>query len=349
MSPQLAARHSSVLFALVGEFILTGEPVGSQTLVRKHGLNLSPATVRGVLADLEHRGFLTQPHRSAGRIPTESAFRLFVQALHKTQRLPPGIAAKISSWLEDLTPSSDLLRSTGKLLSELASAPAIVTRVLDRSRKLLKIQFIPTRLGEVLSVVVFADGTVENRFIKLDTPLSPRALDRIHALLEDVVEGRTLTDVRAHFATTCAAHRDILEGLGAAGCRLVDAVLDTVSRAREIIVEGQARLLDNPHPAQGEQLRSLMRALEDRERLLMMLDRIDATREVQVFLGGEIGDTSGGPMSLVAAPFRVADGTTAGTVGIIGPARMDYTTVVPMVGATADAVGTVLARGDIRG
>jgi heat-inducible transcriptional repressor len=300
-----------------------------------------------VLADLEEMGYLVQPHTSAGRVPTQAAFRLFVDALMKTQQLSPEAAAKIASWLDEAAPGQDMLRSTGKLLSELTGVPAIVARVPGEDRTVLRIRFIPTRPHEVLSVVVFSDGSVENRFIRVEQPISERELGRLHDLLERVVEGHSVAEIREHFAQQRDDNREAINRLEVAEQRLVDGVLTSRGQVSEVVVEGQSRLLERPDLTSGMGIKDMLTALEDHERLVSMLDRTMAANHVQVFLGGELGEAGGaGTMSLVAAPFRSSDGETAGAVGVLGPARMDYPVVVPLVGATADAVGAVLSRAE---
>ena len=323
-------------------------PLGAELSSKKYRFDLSPATIRNVLADLEDMGFLVQPHTSAGRVPTEKAFRLFIDALMKTRQLSAPDAAKIADWLQHESAGDDLLRSTGRLLSELTGSPALVARRRAESRPLLKIRFILTRPGELLSVVVFRDGTVENRFIQVDLPLREGELDRVHQLLEEVSEGLTLTELREHFVSARDAGRDETQPLNDRGLSLVSAALDQTSRASELVVEGQARLLDQAGWSQGEQLKELMHALEDRERLVNLLDRTLESKNVQVFLGEDVGGSNDAPMSLVAAPYRGQNGEPGGAIGVIGPTRMDYSVVVPLVGATADAVAAALARAEQR-
>lgn len=348
MAEPLTRRAREVLYALLNEFIAKGEPVGSRTLVKKYRFDLSPATIRNVLADLEDMGFLVQPHTSAGRVPTEKAFRLFIDALMKTRQLSAPDAAKIADWLRHESAGEDLLHSTGRLLSELTGSPALVARRRAESRPLLKIRFIPTRPDELLSVVVFRDGTVENRFIHIDVPFKDGELDRVHQLLEEVAEGRTLAQLRDPFVHAKGTGRDETQPLNDRGLSLVSAALDRTSRASELVVEGQARLLDYAGWSQGEQLKDLLHALDDRDRLVTLLDRTLESKNVQVFLGGDVGGSNEAPMSLVAAPYRSQSGEPGGAVGVIGPTRMDYSVVVPLVGATADAVATALARAEQR-
>ncbi len=348
MSEPLTRRAREVLYALLNEFIATGEPVGSRTLVKKYRFDLSPATIRNVLADLEDMGFLVQPHTSAGRVPTEKAFRLFIDALMKTRQLSAPDAAKIADWLKTETSGEDLLRSTGRLLSDLTGSPAVVARRRAEVRALLKVRFIPTRPDEVLSVVIFRDGTVENRFIHLDLPFQSGELERLHQLLEEVAEGQTLSQLRDHFVQASNAVNDDSKPLTDRGLSLVSAALDQTARGSELVVEGQAKLLERADWAQGDQIKDLMHALEDRKRLATLLDRTLESKNVQVFLGGDMGVDSEAPMSLVAAPYRSQNGEPGGAVGVIGPTRMDYSMVVPLVGATADAVATALARAENR-
>lgn len=336
-----------MLYAAVSEFIRTGEPVGSRTLTKRYRFDLSPATIRNVLADLEDLGYLVQPHTSAGRVPTQAAFRLFIDALMKTQQLSPEAASKIATWIDEAAPGQDMLRSTGRLLSELTGVPAIVARVPGEDRTVLRIRFIPTRPHEVLSVVVFSDGSVENRFIRIEQTVSERDLGRLHDRLERAVEGHNLAEIREHFARARDDNREEIARLELAEQKLVDGVLAARSQVSEVVVEGQSRLLERPELTSGLELKDLLSTLEDHDRLVNILDRTMAANHVQVFLGGELGEASGGAtLSLIAAPFRTKDGDAAGAVGILGPARMDYPVVVPLVGATAEAVGAAMSKAD---
>ena len=340
----LSKRARSVLYSVVTEFIATGEPVGSRTLTKKYGFDLSAATIRNVLADLEDSGFLAQPHTSAGRVPTEAAFRLFIDALMEIQQLSPEDAGRIAAWYADLQPGADILKETGKLLSSMTGAPAVLVRSRVEARTLLKVRFIPTRPGELLSVIVLSDGSVENRFIHVEQPLSDGEVERLHNMLEEVLEGKTLAGLRDHFASGLAERRDELVELQRLGLRLFTAALDGIRREPDVVIEGQSRLFDRPEFASADHVRELMRAREERERLVTLLDRALTTERVQVFLGAETTETMGFAVSLVAAPYRAEDGSPGGAIGVIGPTRMDYPVVIPLVGATASAMTAALAR-----
>lgn len=332
-----------MLYAVVSEFIATGEPVGSRTLTKKYGFDLSAATIRNVLADLEDAGYLAQPHASAGRLPTHAAFRLFVDALMQLRRLREEEASRINEWIVDLEPGADLLRETGKLLSDLSGAPAVVARANNQDRTLLKLRFIPTRPQELLSVLVFSDGTVENRFIRVERPITDAELERLHNMLEVVVEGRTLRAVRDAISLSMAEERQELALMRELGDALMRATADS-PRSIDVVIEGQTRLLEQPEFGNVEHVRELFRALEDRERLVGLLDRALESDRVQVFLGEETSSAVGYPVSLVATRYQDDGGHPSGAVGVIGPARMDYPYLVPLVAATAEAVSTVISR-----
>jgi len=340
----LPKRARSVLYAAVTEFIASGEPVASRTLTKKYGFELSAATIRNVLADLEESGYLTQPHTSAGRVPTEAGYRLFVDALMEERTLSDEERADIDGWFYELPPGTDLLREAGRRLSHLSGAPALLVRASSATRTLLKLRFIATRPGELLAVIVFSDGTVENRFLSLAEPVSDVELERIHNMLEEAVSGRTLVDVREYFVNGLREQTDELGLLQQKGLSLVRAAADGASRGLSIEIEGQARLLERPEFGNVESARELLRVLEDRQRLLALLDSALSSDNVRVFLGEEAAQAVGCPVSVVAAPFREDDGESAGALGIIGPTRMDFPFVVPRVSAAAEAMSAALSK-----
>jgi heat-inducible transcriptional repressor len=340
----LPKRARSVLYAAVTEFIATGEPVASRTITKKYGFELSAATIRNVLVDLEEAGYLNQPHTSAGRVPTEAAYRLFVDALMEERQLSDEERADIDSWFHALPVGTDLLREAGRRLSRLSGAPALLVRASGETRTLLKLRFIATRPGELLAVIVFSDGTVENRFLSLEAPVSDAELERIHNMLEEAAAGRTLVALREHFISGLLEQNDELVALHQKGLSLVRAAADGAARGLSIEVEGQARLLERPEFGDVGRARELLRVLEDRERLLSLIDSALASDNVRVFLGEEAAQAVGCPVSVVAAPFRDDDGERTGALGVIGPARMDFPFVVPRVSAAAEAISAALAK-----
>lgn len=336
-----SSRGRAVLYALVTEFIESGEPVGSRTLTQKHGFDLSAATIRSELKELEDAGYLAQPHTSAGRVPTERAFRLFIDALMQVRELPREDTGRIRDLFSEVRPGADLMREAAKLLSDLSGVPAVLVQARSEQRKVQTLRFIPTRPGELLSVSVMSDGTVENRFIAADG-FDAAQLERLHNLLDQHVAGRTLSDLREHVDALIRAQRDELATFMQKGASLLSAALEGADRSQDIIVEGRSRLMDGKL-VETERLRALMMALEDRTELVRLLDRTLVSPDVQVFLGEETARVVGHPVSVVAAPYRRNDSTALGAVGVVGPTRMDYPFLVPLVGATAAAMSRALS------
>jgi heat-inducible transcriptional repressor len=339
----LSKRERAILSAVVTEFTATGEPVASRTLAKKYALDLSPATIRNVLADLEDQGYLMQPHSSAGRVPTEAAFRLFIDALLRLQRLSPEDASKISGWFGGLPPGADLFRGAGRLLSDMTGAAAVLVRSPAPARTLAALRFIRTFPGELLGVIVHSDGSVENRFIQVEPSPGEPELLRLHNMLEEAVAGRTLAEVRDYFAHRVGENRDEVQALRQVGVSLLEAAIEAADVRPEVIIEGQTRLFERPEFDTTELLRDLVRVLDEREQLVSLLNRIIETDRVQVFLGGETTQKMGVAVSLVAAPYQSL-GRPGGAVGIIGPVAMDFSSVIPVVSATAEAMSAALAR-----
>ena len=340
----LPLRTRKILFAVVTEFISSGGPVGSRTLARKYGLDLSAASIRNVLSDLEEDGYLKQPHTSAGRVPTDQALRLFIDTLMEVRAVSPEDQRKMGArFAEIYARADDPLREAGRYLSELSGAAAVIAAPRRELRSLAQLRFIPTRPGQLLAVLVFSDGTVENRFVPIEAPISEGDLLRIHNLLADVIEGRTLGEVRDLFARRLAEDRVAFDALRRTAFELGSRAMPDVQNRDPLVIEGQARLIDLPEYTDVSRLKKVVLALEERADLVGLLDRTLAAGSVTVFVGSEAGDLGGGELSLVVAPY--ADhGRVAGTVGVLGPTRMDYAKVMPLVDATANAMSEALSR-----
>jgi heat-inducible transcriptional repressor len=240
--------------------------------------------------------------------------------------------------------AEDPLREAGRYLSELSGTAAVVAAPKKELRSLAQLRFIPTRPGQLLAVLVFKDGSVENRFVSIEAPISDVELTRVHNVLADVIEGRTLGEVRDLFARRLADDRVAVDALRRRAFELGSRAMPDVAGHEQLVIEGQARLIDLPEYTDVARLKKLMLALEERQDLVSLLDRTLSAGSVTVFVGSETGDLGGGELSLVVAPY--ADhGRPSGTVGVIGPTRMDYAKVMPLVDATANAMTEALARG----
>jgi heat-inducible transcriptional repressor len=340
---ELNGRARKILYAAVTEFIATGEPVGSRTLSKKYDIDLSAASIRNVLADLEDGGFLHQPHASAGRVPTDRAFRFFIDALMQVREISEGERTAIEGRFHALSPGSDPLREAARLLSAMTGTAAVVVAPKLENQTLKQLRFIPTRPGEMLAVVVTSAGNVENRFIRVDAHPSSDELTRVHNLLDDVLEGRSLREVRELFARRLQDARNELGVLRRRAFELGDAALRQGPHAVDIVIEGQAQLLDKPEFADVDRIKQLVRMLEERERLVSILDSTLETRGVKIVLPGEEDLEQ---VSLIGTRYSVDDEgiRMSGSVGVIGPTRMDYASIVPLVHETARGLGAYLQR-----
>jgi len=341
---ELNVRARQVLYHCVSEYVATGEPVGSRTLAKKSGLDLSPASIRNVLSDLEESGYLRQPHASSGRVPTDRAFRLFIDALMHVRALTTEESSTIRETYSSLEPGQNVMRETGKLLSALTGTAAVVVAPRPETLVLKQLRFLRTGPNEVLAVLVMNNGSVQNRF--LSAQVTENDLQRIHNLLDDVVEGRTLGDLRDLLERRLQSERVQHDELRRRAFELGGAAVEHAAGSEaDLVIEGQERLLEKPEFIDASQVRRLVTALDAREKLIKLLDLAMGTKGGHVAIGDETGDLGGGQLAIVGAAYT-SHGQTAGTVGVIGPTRMDYARVLPLVAATATAMSEFLERSE---
>lgn len=338
---ELGYRARRILYSLVTEYIATGTPVGSRTLVRKYPLNISAATARNELADLETAGLVTQPHTSSGRIPTEKGFRVFVDALVQMREVTVDERNSIATRLRNLAPGrDDIIRETGKLLSEITGTAALIAPPLVQAQRLTQLRFIPLREEQMLAVMVMKDGTVQNRAVPIERGMPPEELERIHNYLAEHIEGRTLADLRDTLAQHVEDERGEYVRLRNLAHEMVDKTASEMPSESIVVIEGQRLLFDRPEFTDPDKIRTFVRAFEERQHLLSLLDRTIRAGGVHVLIGSEAHIEDLEDVSLIATKYQ-GDGAT-GSVGLIGPARVDYGKLVPLVEFTARMISEVL-------
>jgi heat-inducible transcriptional repressor len=336
----LSLRARRVLVAVVTEFIATGEPVASAALARRPGgNNLSSASIRAIFAELETEGYLSKPHSSAGRVPTERAWRHFAEALlQTTSATSTERTTELDRRYAEVPPGLDaLMRFTGRVLSELTGVAAVVLPPRSESWELRDLRFVWLRPTELLAVIVATTGAVQNRVMRVDEALSTAEVERVNNVLQARIQGRTLPELREAFARELEAGDD--RGPNALARRALamgQAALDKVIGA-EVVVEGTAQLLERPEFASVDRTRQAVRTLEDHALIVKLLDRTLASPGLQVLIGSAAPETGiGGDLSLVAANFG------SGAVGVIGSTRMDYPAVMPLVRHAAQHLRGIL-------
>lgn len=337
----LTLRSKKILQAVVSEYLQTGEAVGSRTVTRRHAIDLSAATVRNVMADLEELGLLVQPHTSAGRVPTPAGLRFFIDSLLKVRTLSPKEKELIRERYGDDTKDFEaVMQSTSRALSEITRHAGIVLAPTPARERFQHIEFVPLKNGSALCILVTTDGRIENKLIDFAEDLSTPRLERIHNYLNSLLSGLTLDETRQLVVKEMGSEKNQYDQLVAQALRMGDRALGTAQRGAEVIVSGGANLLDAAQaqdPEQFERTRALLQALEDKDVLVKLLDRTLNGQGIQVFLGAETATDAFGDASVVAMPYGPEE-RPLGAIAVIGPMRMNYGKVMSVVDFTADLV-----------
>ena len=339
----LNERSREIFRRIVESYVETGEPVGSRTLSRSLRLALSPATIRNVMADLQEAGLLYAPHTSAGRLPTEAGLRLFVDGLLEigglTEEERTDIDVKCSATGRSV---EEALAEATSMLSGLADCAGLV--LAPKSETPLKhIEFVGLTDGRALVVMVGENGVVENRLIEVPVGIPPSALVEARNFLSSRLVGRTLTEARAEIAAELKEHRVQLDQLTT---ELVETGLATwagESQSGYLIVKGQAKLLENITAIEDlEQIRTLFQALETKETMARLLELAHDAEGVQIFIGADNALFALAGCSMVVAPFANSSEKIVGAIGVIGPTRINYARIIPMVDYTAKVISRVI-------
>lgn len=341
---ELDDRSKEILKAIVLFYIKTAFPVGSQTISQNHDFGISPATIRNIMADLEEQGFLTQPHASAGRIPTEKGYRFYVDTLLKRGEFPKD-QDEIFQQAEKLVKREDvrtLLQDTSKLLSELTRYMAIVTVPKFSSAKIKHIEFIRLRKNCVMTVSVSEEGFIQNKFFEVPEDLSQSELNKISDYLNSLYGGMTLQEVRGKLLTQMQKMKDLYDSIRGDALELTKhAMIDTGPVEGELYMDGTSHILDLPDFADFRVMRGLFTAFEEKKMIVQLLDKYLGSDGVQVFIGAENPFLGDHHCSLVVSQYKRGD-QVLGALGVIGPTRMEYSRVIPVVDSAAKQVSRLL-------
>jgi heat-inducible transcriptional repressor len=339
---ELNERSREIFRLIVDGYVQTGDPVGSRTLSRRLGQNLSPATIRNVMADLEEAGLLYAPHTSAGRLPTEAGLRLFVDGLLEVGRLGEEERIGIESLCAARGKSlAQALEEATAALSGLSHCAGIVV-VPKQDRPLKHLEFVHLGPGRALVVLVTEDGLVENRVVEVPLGVPPAALVSAANYLNARLVGRTLEEAGAAIAAEIETNRAQLDELTA---RLVETGLASWAggQGSALIVRGQANLLEDVTAlADLERLRRLFEMLEGRETMLRLLEASRKGEGVQIYIGAENPLFGIAGCSMVIAPYHNSREQILGAIGVIGPTRINYARIIPMVDYTAKVIGRLI-------
>lgn len=338
---QLSERSQYLFKCLVERYITDGQPVGSRTLARDARLDLSPATIRNVMSDLEEAGFIKSPHTSAGRIPTVQGYRLFVDSMLTFRDLSPKEIRQMETSLESKDDIQTLLENTSNMLSEITKlAGLVMIPVIDR-RALRQVEFLPLNDNRVLAILVTNDREVENRIIKTNRVYAPAELTRAANYLTSAFAGRDIEAVKRGLIHEMSATREEMDQLMALVVEVSQKVFLDRDSQKDYVLAGQTNLMDIDELSDIEKLRNLFEAFNQKRDILHLLDQALNASGVQIFIGEEAGYEVLDDCSVVTSTYANKD-HTLGVLAVIGPTRMEYERVIPIVELTAKMLSSAL-------
>lgn len=339
---ELTTRTREIFRLVVEGYLSSGQPVGSKALAGGGTLNLSPASIRSVLHDLEGLGLLAAPHTSAGRMPTEVGLRLFVDGMMQVAEPTLQERTAIERRLSEPGPIEAALAATSAVLSDLSACAGLVM-VPRREPRLQHLQLVPLSPGRALAVMVGEDGAVENRVVDLPGIVRPGALEEVSNYISAHLGGRTLAEAARAMRADIASGQSALD---AASRDLVERGLavwsEDAARRPVLIIRGQANLLDETALGDLERVRSLLDDLENKQSVSELLESAREAEATRIFIGSENRLFALSGSSVIASPYRDREGRVVGVVGVIGPTRLNYARVVPMVDFTAQSLGKLI-------
>ena len=342
----LSPRLKQILELVVRDYIRTAEPVGSEALVKRHQLHLSSATVRKVLAELEEMGLLAQPHTSAGRTPTEAGLKTYVGEILAVERLSDEMRAMINRQLAGGQPRAEAVLSLcSKVLSNITRHMGVVAAPATERMPLKQLYFVRLGAKEALAVMVGENGFMRNRVLATSEDYSQDELNQVNSYLAETCVNLTIDEIRQKILEGMGAEKKAFDALYARALALAEASVepetDDDAGEQPIYLEGRGNLLEYPEFAEAEALRALFTAFEDKRRILSLLNEVAETGRVRIVIGREAAEAALSGLALVASPYTRGD-RSVGALGIIGPQRLNYSEVVPVVDYAARLVSEIL-------
>jgi heat-inducible transcriptional repressor len=342
MSDTLTERNRQILEAIIEDYIKTAEPVGSRSVTRRHGLALSPATVRNVMSDLEELGFLSSPHTSAGRVPTDKAFRFYVDSLLQVRSIDESQRDEIlRQYRVQGRDVADILKETSRILSSISHYIGIVVAPRFTANVFRQIDFLKLSGRKILAILVSESGIVQNRILEVDADLESEELVRMSNYLNSLLKGLTISEVKRRILQEMEDEKVRYDTILSRALRLSEQTLD--ESTADVFIEGQINILEQPEFADVEKMKEIFRAFEEKSQLISLLDKCGDAERVNIFIGAENFLSRMNRLSVVTAPYASGP-NTVGVLGVIGPTRMGYDRVIPIVDYTARVLSDLLGR-----
>jgi len=333
-------RAQTLLKTLIEKYIQEGQPVGSRVLAKDSGLDLSPATVRNVMADLEDMGLVLSPHTSAGRIPTAKGYRMFVDSLLTVKPMHDSMVEALKQQLSTTANTDGVISNTSAMLSEITRLTGIVSVPKRETTRLEHIEFLRLSARRILVILVVNGQEIQNRVIDTDRDFSPAELQETANYLNAKFAGQDLASIRSRLLVSMQQARDAMHQLMQDTMNIADQVLNS-SRDDDYVLAGQTNLMSYQEMCDIDKLRNLFEAFNSKRDILHILDQSIHADGMQIFIGGESGYQVLDEVSVVTAPYKVDD-EVIGVLGVIGPTRMAYDRIIPIVDVTAKLLSSVL-------
>ena len=340
MDLTLSQRSRQILEAIVEDYIVTAEPVGSSAVAKRHAMPLSSATVRNVMSTLEELGLLTSPHTSAGRVPTEKGFRFYVDSLISLRNISHKEKKEILKRYKETGGNlTSVLRETSRTLSSLSNYTGIVVAPRFNSSLFRQIEFIKLGHQKILAIMVSCNGTVQNRILDSSEEYTTDDLVRMGNYLNGILEGLTIGQVRQKLIDEMKSDKSRYDAIMSGALKLSEKALPETEQ--EIFIAGQSKIISHPEFSDIEKMKEIFEAFEEKGRLLELLGSCMDAQGVQIFIGAETPLKEMAGMSLITSTYMTGN-DTIGLLGGIGPTRMGYSTVIPIVDYTAKVVSRLL-------
>jgi heat-inducible transcriptional repressor len=340
---ELTDRDQKVLEAVVTDYIQTGEPVGSRTISKRYGLRVSSATIRNVMSDLEEMGLLQQPHTSAGRVPTEKGLRFYLDSIMQFKKLERHERALIrKAFQETTTDFKELLRRTSHVLSRFCRQAGVVLWPRLALTRFKHIEFIRLRSRQALVILISKSGLVHHSTLDWDEDLTQDELDKYSRYLNELLEDIPLGEVKERVLEEMRKEKVLFDQIYSRALEMTQRVFQSSLEGSDVYIEGQLNLLNSPEFADIDRLRRILKAFEDKSRIIRLLDKtLDVSGGVRIILGPESELEELNEIGLISSPYRRGD-TLLGVLGVIGPVRMDYSRIIPVVEFTASLLSELL-------
>ena len=343
MQSDLNDRSKQILEAIIEDYILTAEPVGSRTITRRHPFALSPATVRNVMSDLEEMGYLTSPHTSAGRVPTDKAYRLYVDSLLAVRRVSRNEREEIRRrCCIDGRDIGSVLRDTSRILSSVSHYMGVVVAPRFTAAVLRQIEFVKLSGTRILVILVSQTGTVQNKLIESDQIVDPADLERMNNYLNGMLQGLTIAQIKTRLVEEMQNEKTRYDRLMSQAISLSQKTLGDADS--EIFIEGQTNIMELPEFADVNRMKEIFRTFEEKNQLVSLLDRCMDAEGFNIFIGAESRLSQMAGISVITSTYRTGR-NSLGVLGVIGPTRMGYAKVIPVVDYTAKLVSRLLDGG----